>query len=165
MLVCCLFSFDNKFKNIQTQTSCNESIAKKEKHSILVKTISKCYLALKKIGSKRVNTRIEMELELEAGSTVAVMLLTLIPLLFFFISLHLFKSYFWKPQTLRSKLRKQGIDGPPPSSLLGNLSQIKNLRALTPQTKSTEHNSITHAWTSNLFPHLELWRNRYGDRN
>ncbi|KAL4028092.1 hypothetical protein IC575_011284 [Cucumis melo] len=104
-----------------------------------------------------------MELELEAArSTMAVMVLTLMPLLFFLISLHLFQSYFWKPKTLRSKLRKQGIDGPPPSSLLGNLSEIKNIRALTSQTKSKQHDSITHGWTSILFPHLELWRNQYG---
>ncbi|KAA0039593.1 cytochrome P450 714C2-like protein [Cucumis melo var. makuwa] len=92
---------------------------------------------------------------------MAVMVLTLMPLLFFLISLHLFQSYFWKPKTLRSKLRKQGIDGPPPSSLLGNLSEIKNIRALTSQTKSKQHDSITHGWTSILFPHLELWRNQY----
>lgn len=137
-----------------------------KKHSILVSLICKCYLALKKIERKRANTTIEMELELEAArSTMAVMVLTLMPLLFFLISLHLFQSYFWKPKTLRSKLRKQGIDGPPPSSLLGNLSEIKNIRALTSQTKSKQHDSITHGWTSILFPHLELWRNQYGDQN
>ncbi|XP_038875448.1 cytochrome P450 714C2-like [Benincasa hispida] len=104
-----------------------------------------------------------MESELGAGSTMAVMVLSPTALLLFLISLHLFESLLWKPERLRSKLRKQGIDGPSPSSsLFGNLSEIKNIRALTSQTKNTEDDSITHNWTSNLFPHLELWRNRYG---
>ncbi|KAK9283956.1 hypothetical protein L1049_012214 [Liquidambar formosana] len=32
---------------------------------------------------------------------------------------------FLKPQRLRSKLRKQGITGPPPSFLFGNIRDIK----------------------------------------
>ncbi|XP_022155742.1 cytochrome P450 714C2-like isoform X2 [Momordica charantia] len=99
-----------------------------------------------------------MEAELGAGATMAA--LSLAALLLFSISLHLFESFLWNPKRRRSKLRKQGIDGPPPSFLLGNLSEIKNIRALT--SGIAEDGSISHAWPSNLFPHLEQWRNRYG---
>ncbi|XP_023549298.1 cytochrome P450 714C2-like [Cucurbita pepo subsp. pepo] len=92
----------------------------------------------------------------------AAMVLSLAVLLFFFIFLHLLESLLWKPERLRAKLRKQGIGGPSPSILIGNVPEIKKIRALTSAAKNTEANSITQGWASNLFPHLEQWRNRYG---
>ena len=109
----------------------------------------------------------EPKSELEPGLSLmaaAAMVLSLAVLLFFFIFLHLLESLLWKPERLRAKLRKQGIGGPSPSILIGNVPEIKKIRALTSAAKNTEANSITQGWASNLFPHLEQWRNRYGNR-
>ncbi|CAK9329294.1 unnamed protein product [Citrullus colocynthis] len=102
--------------------------------------------------------------ELQAESTMAVMALSVLAAVFVFIFLHLFESLFLKPKRLRSKLLKQGIDGPSPSFLLGNLPEIKNIRALKSHALTTTegNDSIAHGWPSNLLPHLEHWRNRYG---
>ncbi|XP_023005996.1 cytochrome P450 714C2-like [Cucurbita maxima] len=97
-----------------------------------------------------------------AAAAAAAMVLSLAVLLFIFIFLHLLESFLWKPERLRAKLRKQGIGGPTPSFLIGNVSEIKKIGALTSAAKSTEANSVTHGWASNPFPHLEVWRNRYG---
>lgn len=103
--------------------------------------------------------------ELQAESTMAVMVLSVLAAVSFFIFLHLFESLFLKPKRLRSKLRNQGIDGPSPSFLLGNLPEIKNIRAIKSHALTTTEgdDSIAHGWPSNLLPHLEHWRNRYGN--
>ncbi|KAA0033319.1 hypothetical protein IC582_010487 [Cucumis melo] len=90
----------------------------------------------------------------------AMILLSVIAVIFFFLFLHLFELLFLKPERLRSKLRRQGIDGPSPSFLLGNIPEIKTIRSL--KSFGEEEGSIAHGWSSNLLSHLEHWRNRYG---
>lgn len=91
----------------------------------------------------------------------AMILLSVIAVIFFFLFLHLFELLFLKPERLRSKLRRQGIDGPSPSFLLGNIPEIKTIRSL--KSFGEEEGSIAHGWSSNLLSHLEHWRNRYGN--
>ncbi|BFG21444.1 hypothetical protein CerSpe_077180 [Prunus speciosa] len=91
---------------------------------------------------------------------------------FVVLFLYLYESLVLKPKRLRSKLEKQGIRGPSPSSvLLGNIPEMKSIK-LKVMKKSEEarssikskdhHLSIAHDWPSTIFPHLVQWTNEYG---
>ncbi|MED6197840.1 hypothetical protein PIB30_060533 [Stylosanthes scabra] len=68
-----------------------------------------------------------------------------------------------KSQRVRRKLRMQGISGPPPSFLHGNLLDMHQITAASQQGKvagsSGDH---THDFTESLFPYFEFWRKQYG---
>ena len=95
---------------------------------------------------------------------------------FILLLVHLFNLLILKPKLLRAKLQRQGIRGPSPSFLFGNIPEMKRIQLQlqlhsTPKATSTtkEHVSesdhpvaISHNWPSILFPHLERWRNQYG---
>ncbi|XP_075646433.1 cytochrome P450 714C2-like [Castanea sativa] len=66
-----------------------------------------------------------------------------------------------KPERLRSKLRKQGIRGPPPSFLLGNINDIKKMKSTASKTQPGEQ-ALTHNCSSAIFPFFDLWRKQYG---
>ncbi|XVF35728.1 hypothetical protein REPUB_Repub18cG0171300 [Reevesia pubescens] len=66
-----------------------------------------------------------------------------------------------KSQRLRRKLRVQGIKGPPPSFLYGNVPEMQQLQLKTNKTRN--HTEIVaHDYTSTLFPYLDHWRQQYG---
>ena len=70
----------------------------------------------------------------------------------------LYNALVVKSEKLRSILRNQGISGPPPSLLLGNIKAIKNS-----QSKAVKNSSIdTHNCAAALFPFFEQWRKKYG---
>ena len=52
--------------------------------------------------------------------------------------LHIYKALVLNPRRLRSKLVKQGIRGPPPSLLFGNVSEVKRIQL----------QNQFHTWTS-----------------
>ncbi|XP_050282053.1 cytochrome P450 714C2-like [Quercus robur] len=66
-----------------------------------------------------------------------------------------------KPERLRSKLRKQGIRGPPPSFLLGNINDMKKMKSTASKTQPGEQ-ALTHNCASAIFPFLDLWKKQYG---
>ncbi|XP_019073978.1 cytochrome P450 714C2 isoform X2 [Vitis vinifera] len=70
----------------------------------------------------------------------------------------LYNALVVKPEKLRSILRSQGISGPPPSFLLGNIREIKKSRSTAVKDSSTD----THNCAAALFPFFEQWRNKYG---
>lgn len=89
--------------------------------------------------------------------------------------LHLYDSLILKPKRLRSKLDKQGIRGPSPSFLMGNIPDMKKIKlklqaAAAAETNPKHHNPnvghnvghISHAWPSAIYPYLEQWRQEYG---
>lgn len=92
---------------------------------------------------------------------------------FVVLFLYLYESLVLKPKRLRSKLEKQGIRGPSPSSvLLGNIPEMKSIK-LKVMKKSEEvssikskdhHPSLAHDWPSTIFPHLVQWTNEYGNK-
>ena len=64
--------------------------------------------------------------------------------------LHIYKALVLNPRRLRSKLVKQGIKGPPPSLLFGNVSEVKRIQL---QNQSTAPKDLHHhVWFSILFP-------------
>ncbi|KAF4356467.1 hypothetical protein G4B88_015301 [Cannabis sativa] len=91
---------------------------------------------------------------------------------FVLLFLYLYNSFVLEPIRLRSKLQKQGIGGPLPSFLLGNISEMKKIKLeLSSKRTTTTCNtndklydvvSIGHDWPSTIFPHLIQWRVDHG---
>ncbi|KAL0425439.1 UNVERIFIED_CONTAM: cytochrome [Sesamum radiatum] len=69
-----------------------------------------------------------------------------------------------KPRRLRSRLVKQGIGGPEPSFLYGNIAEMKRIiETQEPLVeKSGASGELVHAWPSVVFPYLQQWRQEYG---
>ncbi|KAL1827573.1 hypothetical protein ACET3Z_005985 [Daucus carota] len=70
-----------------------------------------------------------------------------------------------KAKILRAKLRRQGIDGPPPSLILGNVCDIqkiesKELESDAPTSNLNEPLSLD--CRSVLLPHISQWTNQFG---
>ena len=67
---------------------------------------------------------------------------------------------------VRRKLRMQGITGPPPSFLYGNLPLMQKLQSQAKPPSLSSHHShlfVSHDYTSYLFPYFEHWRRLYGN--
>ncbi|MFQ6647363.1 hypothetical protein Gotur_021111 [Gossypium turneri] len=79
-----------------------------------------------------------------------------------FLVHHLYNSMWFRSERLRRKLWIQGIKGPSPSLIYGNLPEMQKiqLNALT----STPNNAdiVAHDYTSSLFPYFVQWRKEYG---
>ncbi|GLT67127.1 hypothetical protein SLA2020_394560 [Shorea laevis] len=76
---------------------------------------------------------------------------------------YLFKLLWIKPRRLRSRLSSQGIGGPTPSFLLGNLVEIKRSLSTTFSRKfMVKDGQVTHDWAHSLFPFLNNWAKQYG---
>lgn len=113
----------------------------------------------------------EEEEEEEGGGAMGGASTGSIPLLPFsvtgIIGLALFYFYFvfWiRPERMRSKLRSQGIDGPPPSLIHGNILEMRKILREERKKKAQEEcgPSVTASYVSALFPYLTRWRKRYG---
>ncbi|XP_050219772.1 LOW QUALITY PROTEIN: cytochrome P450 714A1-like [Mercurialis annua] len=65
-----------------------------------------------------------------------------------------------KSQTVRRKLRVQGIKGPSPSFFYGNLSEMHRIQLNA--IKPSHSHIVSHDYTSYLFPYFEHWRKLYG---
>ncbi|GFZ13386.1 hypothetical protein Acr_23g0017710 [Actinidia rufa] len=76
--------------------------------------------------------------------------------------LRLYSALVAEPRRLRSKLKKQGISGPPPSFLLGNIGEIKKARTAKVKDVPTGCPPTTHDCAVVLFPFFEKWRKLYG---
>ncbi|KAL8051076.1 hypothetical protein ABFX02_06G122000 [Erythranthe guttata] len=72
---------------------------------------------------------------------------------------------------IRRKLQLQGIKGPTPSFLYGNVWEMQKIQASaanmeeTKKMKKTTTNNdefVAHDYTSTLFPYFEQWRKQYG---
>ncbi|XP_059434198.1 cytochrome P450 714C2-like [Corylus avellana] len=67
-----------------------------------------------------------------------------------------------KPKRLRGILRKQGIRGPPPSFLIGNIGDMKKTKSSPSKAQQKEEQAITHNCYSAIFPFFDEWRKSYG---
>ncbi|KAL3517939.1 hypothetical protein ACH5RR_020528 [Cinchona calisaya] len=98
----------------------------------------------------------EYQLILSQKALITIVLVGILGLLF-----RLYRALVANPEKLRSALRKQGISGPPPTLLLGNLLEIKKARAAKAPPlccAPTQHNCANA-----LFPFFEPWQKKYGD--
>lgn len=105
----------------------------------------------------------EGELSVMVKLILSVVLGGILGLLF-----HLYNGVLLKPKKLRLKLQNQGINGPYPSFLYGNIHEMRRIQlqasssAANSTTKDDNKAAIAHDWFPTLFPHLEKWRNEYG---
>ncbi|KAK2386498.1 cytochrome P450 714C2 [Trifolium repens] len=95
-----------------------------------------------------------MKLQFDSQFFTSILFIGFVALL-----LRLYTSFVHKPNVLRSKLKKQGINGPPPTILLGNLIEIMKSQLTTPNS----HSFLTHNTASLVFPKFEEWRKQYGE--
>ncbi|XP_077230926.1 cytokinin hydroxylase-like [Tasmannia lanceolata] len=69
--------------------------------------------------------------------------------------------YWLTPRRIRKVMEKQGIRGPKPSFLVGNL---KEMASIISKTTSSDMGSINHDIVSRILPHYILWSKQYGKR-
>lgn len=62
---------------------------------------------------------------------------------------------WWKHESCRIKLRKQGITGPPPSMILGNIPEMKRMVSEISDTPKID-GRLT------VLPYFQHWTNNYG---
>lgn len=67
--------------------------------------------------------------------------------------------YFLTPRRIKKIMEKQGVRGPKPRPLNGNILDMASLVA-----KSTSHDmhTISHDIVGRLLPHYVLWSKQYG---
>eukprot|EP01018_Ginkgo_biloba_P032786 Gb_24246 [translate_table: standard] len=84
-----------------------------------------------------------------------------IPIVFLLLILLLiYKMICWlSPHQMKQKMQNQGIPGPNPHFLLGNLFEMKKI-----VQKAPKENSLTHNLEPRLFPYLVQWRKQYGKK-
>lgn len=77
--------------------------------------------------------------------------------------MYLYSVLVLHPRRLLSKLRRQGIRGPSPSLLIGNIAEMKKIQLQAASSSSTEcHLPLSHDWPATVFPYIQQWRVEYG---
>ncbi|KAA8543619.1 hypothetical protein F0562_021635 [Nyssa sinensis] len=94
--------------------------------------------------------------------TVAKIFISFAVLGVFGLVVRLYNSLVKQPEKLRSKLRKQGITGPKPALLLGNIREIMKARNATVTAPPSGENPVYHNCGSVLFPFFDQWRKQFG---
>lgn len=109
-----------------------------------------------KTQKRNTKARVVMEAALVFNSAVALAIAFLLG--------HLYKTVWLKCETMRRKLRMQGIKGPPHAILYGNLPEMQKIQAnaAKPSSTSLASDIVAHDYTSTLFPYFEQWRKEYG---
>ncbi|WOL14751.1 Cytochrome P450 [Canna indica] len=80
------------------------------------------------------------------------------------LALYLYYIAWLRPESVRRKLRQQGITGPPPSSFLyGNSLEMKRL-VIAEKSRGRRQGlvEIKHDYMPLVFPYFEQWRKAYG---
>ncbi|XP_059625248.1 cytochrome P450 714C2-like [Cornus florida] len=70
-----------------------------------------------------------------------------------------------RPERLRSKFRRQGIDGPQPSLFWGNIPEIKRMMSMVTIPKASSNtleDPLPLDNSSIIFPHFKHWTKQYG---
>lgn len=115
-----------------------------------------------KVGLVGCSIRVE-EMEVSLPCLRLVSSLTLLALVFFLV--HVCYTVLLKSERIKRKLRMQGIQGPPPSFLYGNLPEMQKIQLNTLKASSFQApDFIAHDYTSTVFPYFEQWRKEYGIR-
>ncbi|PRQ34882.1 putative cytochrome P450 [Rosa chinensis] len=93
----------------------------------------------------------------------AKMLMSLAMLGVIGLLVRLYNGLVVKPKRLRSLITKQGISGPSPAFLLGNIMDIKKARPSSITKAPTSEPPTSHNCAALLFPFFEQWRKQYGE--
>lgn len=124
--------------------------------------IKDCWLRI--LPSKAVNnkplcvTLMDMEIQLTASK----LFVSLVVVVLFRLLWHLYIMLVENPSKIRRSLKKQGIYGPKPKFLLGNLLDIKKMNnAVVKDSNSTEP-PVLHNCGALLLPFLDTWKQQFG---
>ncbi|PKA58572.1 Cytochrome P450 714B3 [Apostasia shenzhenica] len=79
----------------------------------------------------------------------------------FVLALWFYNRAWVRPERIRRKLRRQGIGGPPPEFLHGNLKDAK-MSVMEEKSRRDGGEKIKHDYASYIFPYFEKWRKEYG---
>ncbi|PIA43415.1 hypothetical protein AQUCO_01900064v1 [Aquilegia coerulea] len=78
--------------------------------------------------------------------------------------LYFYVKLWLNPRRIRKKLRTQGINGPEPSFLYGNLPDIKKIQISTAlKIDGKDSVNVLDNYLSVVHPYIEQWRRQYGD--
>jgi hypothetical protein len=68
-------------------------------------------------------------------------------------------AWYLTPLKIQQIFKRQGIDGPPPPSLLsGNLSEMKRMKMV----HESSFRDGFHDYSKDIFPYFDQWRKAYG---
>lgn len=90
-----------------------------------------------------------------------MLLPTVITLVLGFIA-YLYNSLVIKPKKIQNILNQQGIHGPSPKILLGNILEIRKSRDAAAKAAVAGSTPPTIHDTDSVFPFLQPWRKQYG---
>lgn len=79
-----------------------------------------------------------------------------------FLVHHLYNSLWFRSERLRRKLWMQGIKGPSPSLIYGNLPEMQKIQSNALTSTPNNADIVAHDYTSSLFPYFVQWRKQYG---
>ena len=69
--------------------------------------------------------------------------------------------YLLTPMRIRRVMARQGVPGPPPRPLIGNLRDVS---ALVARATAGDMPALSHDIVGRLMPHYVLWSKTYGER-
>lgn len=90
------------------------------------------------------------------------MLLAITLVCVFGLFFHLYNSLVTKPRRLQSALRKQGIVGPQPKFLLGNILEMKKSCEAAKKMVSNGDVVDSHNCGATILPFFDQWQRQYG---
>lgn len=96
------------------------------------------------------------------SSSLSKVLISVAVIGFAGLILRLYNSLVAKPGRLRAALRKQGVNGPKPTLLLGNILEIKKARDAAAKN-TTDGAPESHKCGSFLLPFFDKWRSQFGE--
>jgi cytokinin trans-hydroxylase len=93
---------------------------------------------------------------------VVVLALATLPLLFLLAKAIwvTVSSYYLTPARIRRILSRQGVHGPSPRLLIGNLRDVS---ALVAESTAGDMGSLSHDIVGRLLPHYVLWSKTFGE--
>ncbi|KAL6142720.1 hypothetical protein ACLB2K_060997 [Fragaria x ananassa] len=76
----------------------------------------------------------------------------------------LLNKFWFEPRRIRTVLSKQGIRGPPPTFLSGNVPEMQKIQsALIKNThEALDSHHLNHNWLPSVFPYIHEWAKEYG---
>ena len=75
----------------------------------------------------------------------------------------LFNVLYLEPNKIRLKLQRQGIKGPPPAFVMGNIPEMKRIMSMAAGAPRSETDHLPLGFsTSTTFPYFTQWTKRYG---
>ena len=74
----------------------------------------------------------------------------------------LFNVLYLEPNKIRLKLQRQGIKGPPPAFVMGNIPEMKRIMSVAADAPRSEAHLPLGFSTSTTFPYFAQWTKLYG---